>query len=45
MAQNFNILQASLAIVLPSSLSMLMEANVSVQRIEDLMLLGTILNN
>ncbi|XP_045502974.1 ATP-binding cassette sub-family C member 4-like isoform X2 [Colias croceus] len=39
MAQMFNILQASLSIVLPMSLSMSLESYVSVLRIQDLLLL------
>lgn len=41
MAQNFNILQLSMALLLPMSLLQWMETLVSVRRIEALLLLGT----
>lgn len=42
MAQMFNMLQATVAIVLPMTLSQSMEAYTSVLRIQALLLLGTI---
>lgn len=45
MAQMFNTLQASLAILVPFSLAQLMETYTSIVRIQALLLLGTTLYN